>query len=300
MDFATLPPEINSGRMYSGPGAGSMMEAATAWDRLAARLCTAAADYRAVTAKLAAGCAGPASAAMTEAAARYINWLDTVAARSEHAATQLAAAAGAHRSALAAMVPPPVITTNRAQRRSLARENCLGQTSPAIADLDAEYEQMWVQDADAMNAYADASADAATVTPFTSPPGDQGGAAGTWALRSAPDVVSAGSQVMSTIPAALQALSRSPLISFDASLSSVTPPLSRLSSLSAPSDSAIKHLNSLNKEAALWTLFTKPARAGRAAPTRGFGRGTAIGKLSVPKAWATATAPIAVYRGTVA
>jgi PPE-repeat protein len=237
---------------------------------------------------------------MTESAARYINWLDAAAARSEHAATQLAAAAGAHRSALAAMVPPPVITTNRAQRGSLAMENCLGQTSPAIADLDAEYEQMWVQDADAMNAYADASADAATVTPFTSPPGDQGGAAGTWALRSAPDVVSAGSQVMSTIPAALQALSRSPLISFDASLSSVTPPLSRLSSLSAPSDSAIKHLNALNKEAALRWLFTKPARAGGATRTLGFGRGTPVGELSVPPAWATARAPIAVCRGTVA
>jgi PPE-repeat protein len=300
MDFATLPPEINSGRMYSGPGAGSMMEAATAWGRLAARLCAAAADYRAVTAKLAAGCAGPASAAMTEAAARHIDWLDAVAARSEHAATQLTAAAGAHQSALTAMVPPPVITTNRTQRRSLARENCLGQTSPAIADLDAEYEQMWVRDGDAMYAYADASADAAALTPFTSPPGDQGGTAGTWTLKSAPDVVSAGSRVMSTIPAALQALSRSPLTSFNSSLSSVTPPLSRLSSLSAPSDSAIKHLNALNKDAALRSLFTKPARAGGATCTPGFGRGTSVGELSVPPAWATARALIAVYRGTVA
>lgn len=25
MDFAILPPEINSGRMYSGPGAGPML-----------------------------------------------------------------------------------------------------------------------------------------------------------------------------------------------------------------------------------------------------------------------------------
>ena len=29
MDFAALPPEINSGRMYSGPGSGPMMEAAS-------------------------------------------------------------------------------------------------------------------------------------------------------------------------------------------------------------------------------------------------------------------------------
>ncbi len=32
MDFAILPPEINSGRMYAGPGAGPMLAAAAAWD----------------------------------------------------------------------------------------------------------------------------------------------------------------------------------------------------------------------------------------------------------------------------
>ena len=89
MNFATLPPEINSGLMYSGPGAGSMMEAARAWDRLAARLCTAAADYRAVTSKLPAA----ASAALTETAAPYIDWLDAIAAQAHDAATGLAAAA---------------------------------------------------------------------------------------------------------------------------------------------------------------------------------------------------------------
>ena len=32
MDFAFLPPEINSGRMYDGPGSGPMLAAAAAWD----------------------------------------------------------------------------------------------------------------------------------------------------------------------------------------------------------------------------------------------------------------------------
>jgi PPE-repeat protein len=283
MNFATLPPEINSGRMYSGPGAGSMTEAATAWDRLAAGLYAAAAQT-----------------GMTEATAPYINWLNATAARAQHAAAQAAAAASAHPSALAAMVPPRAITANRTRRFSLAKDNCLGQTSPAIADIDAEYEHMWARDADAMYAYAGAAADAATLAPFTSPPGYQGAATGTWALRSAPEVLSAGGRVMSTIPEALQAFSRSPLTPFEASLAPVTPSLSRLSSLSAPSDAALKHLNALNKGAALRTLFTKPARAGRAAATAGFGRATSVGELSVPQAWATAGAPIAVYRGTVA
>jgi PPE-repeat protein len=275
MDFATLAPEINSGLMYSGPGAGPMIQAAAAWDRLAVRLSTAAADYRSVTAKLAAG----------RGMAPYVGWLDTAAAHAHQAAAHLAAAADAHQAARAAMVAPPAITDNRARRRSLAIANCLGQRGPAIADADAEYDRMWARDADAMYAYARASAKAATVTPFGSPPGNHD--ADTWALVSAPDVVASGARVMAAIPEALQALSVSPLASFDASLASATPALSRLSSLSAPTDSAISQLNSRNKRAALCALFRKPARR---ASIPGFGRGTPVGKLSAPQAWATATA----------
>jgi PPE-repeat protein len=296
MNFATLPPEINSGRMYEGPGSGSMTEAATAWQRLATRLCTAAADYHAVTSKLAA--------AMTEAAAPYIEWLTAAAAHAERAATQAAAAASAHETALAAIVPPPVIDANRAQRKSLACRNCLGQTSPAIADAEAEYERMWAQDADAMHAYAGASADASTMTPFTSPPATAGradpGTATTWAVKSAPELVSAGQQVMTAIPEALQALSVSPQTTLDVPLSPVTSSLSKLSSLSAPSGFAISHLNSLNKAAALRWFLPGQGGARGAAVTAGFGRGMSIGTLSVPHAWSIAKTPILVRRGTVA
>ncbi|OBA74802.1 hypothetical protein A5641_26905 [Mycobacterium sp. 1554424.7] len=269
MDFATLPPEINSGLMHSGPGAGSIAEAAEAWDRLAARLHAAAQTPR------------------MGAAAPYVNWLNAAAARAEHAGAKAAAAASAHHSALAAMVRPPAITANRANLRSLAQRNCLAQSGPAIADVDAEYERMWARDADAMYAYARAAADAATLAPFTSPPGYPGVDAGPWALRSAPDVVSAGGRVMSTIPEALRAYSASPLTPLEASLSPVTPALSRLSSLCAPSGAAIRHLNALNKGAALLSLFKKPARARAAAS---FGSGAAIGTLSVPRAWVAARA----------
>jgi PPE-repeat protein len=306
MNFATLPPEINSGRMYSGPGAGSMIEAATVWDTLGAQLHDMAADYRAVTAKLACRRQGPAPTAITQAAP-YVAWLNATGAQAQRTAAQAKAAANAYDSALAAMVPPPVIEANRARRMSLASTNWLGQSSPAIADIEADYELMWAQDADAMYAYARASADASALTRFSSPPSAtdpirparQRGpsASGGWALTAAPEVICAGNQLMSTIPEALEALSVSPLARFDVCLAPVTASLSKLSSLSAPKDVAIGELNSLNKAAALDSAAALHAalpnvgRAGGQALTRGFGRGTSIGTLSAPVPRATATAP---------
>jgi PPE-repeat protein len=289
MDFATLPPEINSGLMFSGPGPASMIQAATAWKTLAARLFTAAVDYRALTAKLAAGEERPAPNAFAEAAARYVDWLEAVAVRSEHAATQLKAAAGAYQSAFTAMVPPPQIAGNCTRRMSLVSTNCLGQRSTSIADADAEYDAMWVRNADAMYGYAEAAADAVTMAPFPAPPGNPVVKKRNWVAQSAADVISAGCEVMSVIPSALKRLSSSPLTTLGASLSPVTPSLSKLTSVSAPSDFAIGHLNSMNKTAALKSLFPKPAATHGV--NAGLGRGTAVGVLSVPRAWA-ATAPM--------
>ncbi|MGH3562205.1 MAG: PPE domain-containing protein, partial [Mycobacterium sp.] len=38
MDYGALPPEVNSARIYAGPGSGPMVAAAAAWNRLAAEL----------------------------------------------------------------------------------------------------------------------------------------------------------------------------------------------------------------------------------------------------------------------
>jgi PPE-repeat protein len=301
MNFATLPPEINTGRMYSGPGAESMIEAATIWDGLAVQLHDMATDYGAVTTKLACAWQGQAAMAITQAAAPYLAWLNATGAQAQQAATHAKAAASAYHSAFATMVPPHLIEANRARRISLASANCLGQTSPAIAAIEAAYEQMWAHDADVMYTYARACADASALTQFSSPPcHGVTSISGGWALTAAPDVISAGSQLMSTIPEALQALSVSPLTSFEVSLSPVTPSLSKLSSLSAPRDVAISRLNSLNKAAvldqaaALHALIPNVGRANVAASTRGFGRGISIGTLSVPAAWAVATTPPSV------
>ena len=289
MNFATTPPEITSGRMFDGPGSGSMIEAATAWEKLAIRLCTAAADYRGMTSKQAVRHGGKALTAMAETAAPYIEWLDATAALAQHAAVQARAAAAAYGTALAAIVPASTIADNRGRRKSLAKDNCLGQDGPAIADTEASYERMWARDVAAMYAYAGACADASTMTPFTSPPASDDGASAprTWVLKSAAELVCAGHTVMAAIPVALQRFSSSPRAALDACLSDVTPSLSKLSSLSAPSGFALNYLNHLNKAAALrWLLPDQGGADGPVIAAR-LGRATTIATLTVPQAWSS-------------
>ncbi|WP_408066887.1 PPE family protein [[Mycobacterium] crassicus] len=171
MDFGVLPPEVNSGRMYVGPGSSPMMAAAAAWDGLAAELSTAAANYQEVIAELTGQAwQGPTATTMAAAAAPYVQWMGTTAAQAEQAASQARAAAAAYEAAHAATVPPPVIATNRTTLATLVATNILGQNLPAIAANQAEYGAMWAQDAAAMYGYAAGSAAATTLTPFNPPP----------------------------------------------------------------------------------------------------------------------------------
>ena len=173
MDFGALPPEVNSGRIYTGPGCGPMLAAAAAWDGLAADLYSTAACCQSVILDLtSAAWLGPASVAMTTAAAPYLAWQSTTAALCEQTATQArAAAAAAYEKAFAMTVPPPMIAANRAQLMSLIATNILGQNTPAIAATEAHYGDMWAQDATAMYGYAGASSTAATLDPFMPPRG---------------------------------------------------------------------------------------------------------------------------------
>ena len=66
-------------------------------------------------------------------------------------------------------VPPPVVAANRTLLANLVASNIFGQNTPAIAATDAEYAEMWAQDAGAMNGYSIASNSAVQITPFTSP-----------------------------------------------------------------------------------------------------------------------------------
>ncbi|WP_375481794.1 PPE family protein [uncultured Mycobacterium sp.] len=169
LDFGALPPEINSGRMYAGPGAGPMLAAATAWDVLAAQLYSTASSYSAAIMDLAASWLGPSSIAMAAAAAPYVSWIGTTAAQAEATGMQAKAAVAAYEAAFAMTVPPPVIAANRALLMMLIATNFFGQNTPAIMATEAHYMEMWAQDAAAMFGYAAASQTASTFTPFMPP-----------------------------------------------------------------------------------------------------------------------------------
>lgn len=170
VDFGALPPEINSARMYAGPGSSSLQAAASAWNGLAAELSSAATGYDKVVTQLVGDeWTGSASTSMASAAQQYVSWLGTTATQAEQAATQARTAAAAYEQAFAATVPPPLVAANRAQTAAAVQANVFGQYTPLIAQLEAQYGEMWAQDSAAMYSYAGQSAAAAQVTPFASP-----------------------------------------------------------------------------------------------------------------------------------
>ncbi|GLV09185.1 MULTISPECIES: PPE family protein [Mycobacterium] len=329
MDYGALPPEVNSGRMYVGAGAGPMLAAAAAWDGLATDLYTTVASYSSVIAELTGAWLGPASATMATASAPYAAWLTATAAQAEQTAVQAKAAAGAYEAAFAMTVPPPVIAANRAQLMMLIATNFFGQNLPAIAATEAQYAEMWAQDAAAMYGYAAASAGASALPTFdqspttTNPAGQAGQAA---AVSHAADT-SAQSSTFTPGPANLNSAS-SALLNASSGSSGSSKPVAWKDWVSMYTNS----LKILYYQSGDYDHFMKlrlggmPAAAskGAAAATAvprlggtlgggpmssgasstvsaGLGRAGTVGHLSVPQSWAAAapaanaeTAPPAV------
>jgi PPE-repeat protein len=233
MDFGSYPPEINSGRMYAGPGAAPMLTAAEAWEGLAAELHSAANSYQSVVSGLTAGpWLGPASTSMAAAAASYVSWLNATAAQAEETAAQAKVAAAAYQTAFTTTVPPPMVAANRSQLMTLVATNLFGRNTQAIAANEAQYGEMWAQDAAAMYGYAASSASATSLTPFTPPqqntnPGGSGGQA---AAVSQAAGTSAGN-VQGTVSSIQQAFSAVPNALTSAAAPAQTDPLSTLSNL---------------------------------------------------------------------
>ena len=149
---------------------------------------------------------------MSAAAASYMAWLRATAAQAEQTGAQARAAAAAYQTAFSSTVPPPSVAANRSQLATLVATNIFGRNTQAIAAAEAQYGEMWAQDAAAMYGYAASSSSATTLTPFTPPQQNTnpGGAAGQSAAASQATGTAAGNaqstiqQAFSAVPGALQ------------------------------------------------------------------------------------------------
>jgi PPE-repeat protein len=327
MDFGALPPEINSARMYAGPGAGPMMAAATAWNTLAAELSSTAAGYESVITELTGEhWLGPASASMAAAVQPYLAWMNVTAAHAQRAASQAMASAAAFETAFAMTVSPAVIAANRAQLAALVATNFLGINTAAIMATEALYAEMWAQDAAAMYGYAASSASAATLSPLTppAPTANPAGLAGQAAAVAQAGAAGAQPELMQTIsslPNAVAALA-SPVAAVPAqaitnplSLPFVTNAINGIVNSTAwwvmntiPNSVLLSH--AMNGASATVPLATSAhtvaggvavtgltgaagppgaAAVGGAPAVAGLGQASTVGGLSVPASWSAAT-----------
>jgi PPE-repeat protein len=326
MDFAFLPPEINSGRMYVGPGSGPILAAAAAWDGLATELHSTATSYSSVISELSAGpWLGAASAAMTAATAPYVAWMRSTAAQAEQTAIQAKAAAAAYEVTFAAMVPPPVIAANRALLQALVATNLFGQNSPAIAANETLYAEMWAQDATAMYGYAGTSASATTLTPFTPAPQTTNGTSAAASTQTAASQLAATAVQGLTSTAATNATSAATLPDFESNLlflpnvaqAALTPlnTTGLFTDLSFDDEEVRDEALASNDAKILAILDPTGSRSGSVAPegpvvsgltrpvtalgqaafpsvTAGLGQAPTVGRLSVPQAWTVAAPEI--------
>lgn len=324
LDFGALPPEFNSARMYSGSGPASMMAAACAWNMLAAELDSAADAYDTVITQLTSEeWMGPASTHMAAAIKPYVAWMRASAAQAEQAATSARAAVAAYETAFAATVPPPLIEANRTLLAQAISTNVLGQNTPLITQLEAQYGEMWAQDAAAMYSYAAQTAPTAEATPFTEPaqttnPAGQAmqaaavtQAAGTGtqgqllsSTRSAlQSLASPGSSTASAAPIS-DALKQNDFVSLWSQYSSptqntlamvyrVTGMSTHFQSLGKALAPAAKAASEGAKAAAGLPAIGQALGTGGGAISAGLGRAAPVGGLSVPASWASAAGPAA-------
>jgi PPE-repeat protein len=163
------PPEITSALIHSGPGAGSLIEAAGAWQRLAVELENSVAVYASSLSSLLESWKGTSSAAMAQAVEPYLSWLRTTAQQAQQMAVGAESAAVAHTAVRSAVVLPTQVTANRTRLAQLLATNRFGMNTAAIAATEDEYLTMWANNSAAMSRYQAASAQAANLPQFNSP-----------------------------------------------------------------------------------------------------------------------------------
>ncbi|AKN16087.1 PPE family protein [Mycobacterium haemophilum DSM 44634] len=171
MHFEADPPEVNSGRMYAGPGAESLEAAASAWSSLRKEMMALERSFNRVLLGLMDSWSGPAVTQAVDAAKPFARWLTDLSEQLSGIFWQIHAIVVAYDRARDEVVPPDEIADNRAERRMLIKRNAFGRYNAQIANLDQEYEDFWEADGYAMRAYRLRVLDALSrLTPWQPPP----------------------------------------------------------------------------------------------------------------------------------
>ncbi|BBY38809.1 PPE family protein [Mycobacterium mantenii] len=164
------PPEVTSTLIHTGPGAGSLIEAAGAWQRLAVELENSVSTYASTLSSLIESWDGPSAMAMLQSVQPYLLWLRETAQQAAQMATSADTAASAFTAARASIVPPAVVTANRTRLAQLLATNRFGTNTAAIAETENEYQTMWANNSAAMSRYQATSSQATTqLSQFNSP-----------------------------------------------------------------------------------------------------------------------------------